>query len=180
MCQNTFLACTLWLIKCFQFQDMIWKKEECRASKNIELNMAVKIPILILFRFCLHCYLSPFFIVASGCFNFNFSDCFRSFQLVPHFSKYPVLTLLHCQEEIFHGKNLVLFQFLIKEINNYYKLQYLNTYKKITCFVKISLVFHYMIHVNICFIPEFTKYMHDLIVILLFMLELRFRYFKSL
>ena len=35
MCQKTFLVCTLRLIKCFQFQDMIWKTEECRVSKNI-------------------------------------------------------------------------------------------------------------------------------------------------
>ena len=42
--------------------------------------MAVKIPILILFHFCLLCYLSPFSIVAANCFNFM--DPCRWFQLV--------------------------------------------------------------------------------------------------
>ena len=36
MCQKTFWACTLQLIKCFQFQDMIGKTEEGSVSKNID------------------------------------------------------------------------------------------------------------------------------------------------
>ena len=31
-------TCTLQLIKCFHFQDIIWKMEECCLSKNIELK----------------------------------------------------------------------------------------------------------------------------------------------
>ena len=45
-CQKTFFCCTFWLVRCFQFQGMIWKR-----------NMAVNIPILILLHFCLHCWL---------------------------------------------------------------------------------------------------------------------------
>ena len=57
-CQKTFFPCTLRLIRCFQFQGMIWKTEECCVSKKYCIkNMAVIIPILILFRFCLLCWL---------------------------------------------------------------------------------------------------------------------------
>ena len=38
MCQKTFFRCTLRLVRCFQFQGMIWKMEECRVSKNIALK----------------------------------------------------------------------------------------------------------------------------------------------
>ena len=64
--QKTFFACTSSLIKCFQFLDIIWKTEKCCVSKN----MAVKIPILILFCFCLLCWLPPVSIVAASCFNY--------------------------------------------------------------------------------------------------------------
>ena len=37
-CQNTFFPCTLRLVRCFQFQGMILKTEECRVSKNIALK----------------------------------------------------------------------------------------------------------------------------------------------
>ena len=37
-CQKTFFPCTLRLVRCFQFQGMIWKTEECRVSKNIALK----------------------------------------------------------------------------------------------------------------------------------------------
>ena len=70
-----------------------------------------------------------------------------------------------------YGRNLILFQFIRKEINNCYKItdqllcylfleiflrkfksiQYLNIYKTITCFVKISLFFNHLIHVNTSF-----------------------------
>ena len=39
MYQKTFFACTLHLIKCFQFQEMIWKTKVCHVSKNIELKI---------------------------------------------------------------------------------------------------------------------------------------------
>ena len=35
---QTFLPCTLRLVRGFQFQGMIWKMEECLESKNIELK----------------------------------------------------------------------------------------------------------------------------------------------
>ena len=41
-------------------------------------NLAVKIPILILFHFCLLCWLSPVSVVAASCFNY-IGPCFRSF-----------------------------------------------------------------------------------------------------
>ena len=87
----------------------------CKQKYRIK-SMAVKIPILIFFRFCLLCYLSPFSAVAASCFNFmdpcrwlqlagdGFSSFqiilghfrsfqiilvrFRLFQIVPHFNKY--------------------------------------------------------------------------------------------
>ena len=34
-CQKTFLPCTLQLVRCFQFQGMIYKTKECHVSKNI-------------------------------------------------------------------------------------------------------------------------------------------------
>ena len=37
-CQNTFFPCTLRLVRCFQFQDIILKMEECSVSKNIALK----------------------------------------------------------------------------------------------------------------------------------------------
>ena len=37
-CQKTFFPCTLRLVRCFQFQDMILKMEECSVSKNIALK----------------------------------------------------------------------------------------------------------------------------------------------
>ena len=39
MCQKTFLACTLQLIECFQFQDIIWKAEDCCVSRIIKLKI---------------------------------------------------------------------------------------------------------------------------------------------
>ena len=42
-----------WSGWCFQFQGMIWKTKECRKQKYCIKNMAVKIPILVLLRFCL-------------------------------------------------------------------------------------------------------------------------------
>ena len=38
-CQKTSFACILWLIKCFQFHNTIWKTEECCVSKNIEIKL---------------------------------------------------------------------------------------------------------------------------------------------
>ena len=86
-------------------------------QKYLVKNMTVKIQILILFYFCLLCYLSSFSIVAVSSFNFRgpcrwfqfvldglslfqmvlacfrwfqvVLDRFRSFQLIPHFRKYP-------------------------------------------------------------------------------------------
>ena len=37
-CQNTFFPCTLWLVRCFQFQGMILETEECFVNKNIALK----------------------------------------------------------------------------------------------------------------------------------------------
>ena len=37
--QRTFFPCILRLVKCFQFQNMIWKTEECHLRKNIELKI---------------------------------------------------------------------------------------------------------------------------------------------
>ena len=39
ICQRAVFACTLRLIKCYQFQNMIWKTEECRVIINIELKI---------------------------------------------------------------------------------------------------------------------------------------------
>ena len=56
-CQKTFFSCTLRLVRCFQFQGMIWKTEACRIKQKYCIkNIAVKIPILILFRICLICW----------------------------------------------------------------------------------------------------------------------------
>ena len=38
-CQKTSFACILWLIKCFQFHNMVWKTEECYVSKNIKTKL---------------------------------------------------------------------------------------------------------------------------------------------
>ena len=37
-CQNTFFPCTLWLVRCLQFQGMILKMEECWVRKNTALK----------------------------------------------------------------------------------------------------------------------------------------------
>ena len=47
MCQKTFFPCTLQLVRCFQFQGMIWKTETGSL-------------ILILFCFCLLCWLKNY------------------------------------------------------------------------------------------------------------------------
>ena len=39
MCQKTLFSFILQLIACFQFQNMMWKTEECHVSKNIELKI---------------------------------------------------------------------------------------------------------------------------------------------
>ena len=58
LCQKTFFpALCGWSGWCFQFQGMIWKTKECRKQKYCIKNMAVKIPILVLFLFCLLCWL---------------------------------------------------------------------------------------------------------------------------
>ena len=49
-----------WSGWCFQFQGMIWKTKECRKQKYCIKNMAVKIPILVLLRFCLLWWLKSY------------------------------------------------------------------------------------------------------------------------
>ena len=62
--QKTFFPFTLQLVRCFQFQGMIWKRD-----------MLVQILILILFHFCLICWLKKHLfwilsVVAASCFNY--------------------------------------------------------------------------------------------------------------
>ena len=67
-CQKTFFASILQLISLFhEFQNMIWKTEECRVSKNTELKIRRKI--------CLYWFCSAFvyfadFLIAASCFNY--------------------------------------------------------------------------------------------------------------
>ena len=56
-CQKIFFSCTLRLIRCSQFHGMICKgRTPCKQNDHFK-SITVKIPILILFRFCLLCWL---------------------------------------------------------------------------------------------------------------------------
>ena len=57
-------------ISAFNFRIWFGKQKIPCKQKYWNKKMAKKIPILILFCFCLFCWLSPVSIVAAGCFNY--------------------------------------------------------------------------------------------------------------
>ena len=97
MCQKTLFLCTLWLVRCFQFQGMIWKTKEYRVSKTIALKNGNEnpdydfVPLFFTLLTSNPFILRPVSVVSAICFKYLgpcrwfqvVLDRFRSFQFVP-------------------------------------------------------------------------------------------------
>ena len=65
MRQKTLFPCTLLVVRCFEFQGMIWKTEHCSENPDFDL-VPLLFTLLTQKTFIWH----PVSVVAGGCFNY--------------------------------------------------------------------------------------------------------------
>ena len=109
-------------------------------------------------KMCDKAIIKPLSIIYKNCIDTGiFPDLWNKSNIVPVHKK----EINNCYKIT---EQFLCYLSLEKFLRKFCSIYCLNIYKKIACFVKISLVLEHMIHVNISFSPYFTKYMHHLTV----------------